>query len=560
MEYIIGFLALLFSLFIAGFFLKKQHFKTVDRLELWKIDIMNRPVLDEMSKVKQLNMTGQTEELFERWRKEWDEIVTSFLPDIEEFLFDAEECIDKYKFKKAKQIQAKITDRLNETEEKIKRILEELHELVGSEEKNRKEIDQLKDAYREIKKHLLAHRHIFGKAEVRLEMQLDDVSLMFGEFDEKTEQGNYLEAREIVLKIEDELKKIKYKQDVIPTLLHECQTTLPALLNELREGFNEMEEQYVLNHIPVSKEAEQMEREIEQFLAKIEKTEIDEIEQGIEDVKSNVELLFDLLEKEVVAKQNISKTAPSTKTMLESALEANKLLKEELSEIQQIYHLTDKDIEIQKQTEKNLIQLIKSFEVLDGRIAEQKTAQTLLNDELIEVAELLTQLINEQKVFMEKLHALRKDEMACREKIRELIKKVSETSRTLSKTNIPGIPQDYRYLMGDAKEAIQNVNGKLEEKPLNIPMIQTYLDQAVSTTGKLIQATDDLIENAMLAEKVIQYGNRYRSSYPSVAKGLLLAESAFRSYDYEQALEQAATTIEAIEPGALKKIESLISE
>ncbi|MDF2791644.1 MAG: septation ring formation regulator EzrA, partial [Neobacillus sp.] len=34
----------------------------MDRLEAWKIDLFNRPILDEMSKVKQLNMTGQTEE------------------------------------------------------------------------------------------------------------------------------------------------------------------------------------------------------------------------------------------------------------------------------------------------------------------------------------------------------------------------------------------------------------------------------------------------------------------------------------------------------------------
>lgn len=67
-----------------------------------------RPVLDEMSKVKQLNMTGQTEELFERWRQEWDELVTSKLPGIEDYLFDAEEYIDKYRFKKAKESLASL--------------------------------------------------------------------------------------------------------------------------------------------------------------------------------------------------------------------------------------------------------------------------------------------------------------------------------------------------------------------------------------------------------------------------------------------------------------------
>lgn len=74
----------------------------MDRLEAWKIDLLNRPILDELSKVKRLNMTGQTEELFERWRNQWDDVVTVKLPNLEEMLFDAEEYIDRYRFQKAK--------------------------------------------------------------------------------------------------------------------------------------------------------------------------------------------------------------------------------------------------------------------------------------------------------------------------------------------------------------------------------------------------------------------------------------------------------------------------
>ena len=52
-----------------------------------------------MSKIKHLKMTGETEEFFERWREEWDEIVTAHLPKVEELLYDAEENADKYRFK-----------------------------------------------------------------------------------------------------------------------------------------------------------------------------------------------------------------------------------------------------------------------------------------------------------------------------------------------------------------------------------------------------------------------------------------------------------------------------
>ena len=126
------------SLICSGIFNKeKVLIKKWIRLEAWKIDLFNRPILDEMSKVKQLNMTGQTEELFERWRNQWDDVVTVKLPNLEEMLFDAEEYIDRYRFKKAKAVQQEISRNLQETEDQIKKILEELHELVGSEEKNR---------------------------------------------------------------------------------------------------------------------------------------------------------------------------------------------------------------------------------------------------------------------------------------------------------------------------------------------------------------------------------------------------------------------------------------
>lgn len=134
-EIFIGFFILLLALFVLGYLIKKKYYKEMDRLETWKIDLFNRPVLDEMSKVKQLNMTGQTEELFERWRTQWDDVVTMKLPNLEEMLFDAEEYIDRYRFKKAKTIQLEISRNLQETEDQIKKILEELHELVGSEEK-----------------------------------------------------------------------------------------------------------------------------------------------------------------------------------------------------------------------------------------------------------------------------------------------------------------------------------------------------------------------------------------------------------------------------------------
>ncbi len=561
MEYIIGGIALLIILFLSGYFMKRKYYSEVDRYESWKIDIMNRPVLDEMSKVKQLNMTGQTEELFERWRQEWDELVTSKLPGIEDYLFDAEEYIDKYRFKKAKESLAVIDRRLTETEDKIKKILGELNELVGSEEKNREEIDGLKEQYRDSKKNLLSHRHSFGSAEASLEAMLGNIQVKFVEFDEKTENGNYLEAREIVLSIQAMLEQVSSKMESIPALLHDCQSVIPSQVSDLKDGVREMTAKgYVLDHLNADKEVEEISIELTEYIASLEKGDVEAAEQGIQGLKERIEKLFDLLEEEVIAKQYITKTEHEAKEILVKAITESKTLKEETKHIQESYHLNDKELSAQTNVEHQLKGLLKRFELIDHRITENDTAQSLIKQELEEAKELLDNLVEEQKVLMEKLSALRKDEMAAREKVRDLSKKISDLIRTVSKSNMPGLSQEYKYLLEDANESIKQVNEKLEEKPLDIPVVQQYLEISVLTVEKLEASTEEIVETVMLAERVIQYGNRYRSRYPSVDRGLREAEEHFRNYDYREALEQAATSIEEVDPGALNRIEQMLSE
>lgn len=562
MEYIIGVIIFILAMIVLGYFIKKKYYKEMDRLEAWKIDLSDRPVLDEMSKVKQLNMTGQTEELFERWRNQWDDLVAVQLPKLEELLFDAEECIDRYRFRKAKHIQQNIETKLLETEDAIKKILGELHELVGSEERNRVEIEQLKESYREAKKNLLAHRYNFGKAEKRLENQLGEVAKKFQEYEEKTANGNYLEARETVLVMKNQLETVQHDMGIIPQLLIECQSILPDQLNEIRNGFREMSEQgYYLEHLELESEISQLEEEIKNSLALIENDEdISNLGEGIKEIKARIEILFDLLEKEVRAKQFVIQQEKITQGLFIIVQEENEQLKHEFDLVQQSYHLSENEFEIQVHLDRELTALYKRFAILVDQMNKNDTAQTMVSEELQEIKEHLNAVRSEQQVFYSKLQALRKDELEAREQIKELTKKVSDAIRQLSKSNIPGLPDEYHDLFEDGKESIRNARRKLEEKPLNISAVHEYIEVAVLTIEKLIQTTNEMLETVELAEKVIQYGNRYRSQYPAVSEALAEAEKAFRNYDYQKAVEQAVASIQNVDPGAIKKIEALVAK
>ncbi|WP_064092649.1 septation ring formation regulator EzrA [Rossellomorea aquimaris] len=560
MQYVIAGIGLILIIFLIGFISRKKYYTEIDRYEAWKIDIMNRPVSEELSKVKQLNMTGQTEELFETWRQGWDEIVAVQLPEVEELLFDAEEYTDKFRYSKTKQTLSRIEEVLKQTEEKIESILEELNTLVGSEEKNREEIESLQESHRNSKKQLLAYRHTYGQSAKKIEATLDKLALEINQFNELTEQGNYLDAREIVLGLAEEVKTISYKMETVPRLLSDCDSLLPSQLSELETGFYEMKDQgYKLDHIEVEKKLSSLKSSLSTFNQNLEDLQVEEVEEGIQDLKVKVETLYDLLEKEVHAKHFVLQYKDQTTEGLIKTKEENESIKSEVNIVQQGYHLNEADLKTPREIEKRIIQLSKRHEQIMIKVENNETAYSHLSEELKEIRTLLEELNQEQSDFNLYLQNLRKDELTTREKIHDLRKKVAEASRMISKSNVPGLPADYKDLLEEVHRKLEQVNAALTEKPLNMKFIQETLLGAEDTVNHFFHKTEDLIENVILSEKIIQYGNRYRSRYSSVRDGLESAEEAFRQYDYRKALEEAATTIEKVEPGALKRIEKMIN-
>ncbi|UXH43866.1 septation ring formation regulator EzrA [Rossellomorea vietnamensis] len=559
MQYVIAGIILILIVFLIGFISRKKYYAEIDRYEAWKIDIMNKPVSDELSRVKQLNMTGQTEELFDGWRQGWDEIVAVQLPDVEELLFDAEEYTDKFRFNKTKEVLSRIDQVLTDIEKKIELILSELNELVGSEEKNREEILALQEEFRNSKKQLLAYRHTYGQTAKHMEAVLDKLSEQINQFNELTEQGNYLDAREIVLSLAEEMKMVAYKMETVPKLITDFENVLPSQLSELEAGYIEMKDQgYTLDHIEVDKEVASLKETLQHFNKNLEELQVEEVEEGIQEIKVKVESLYDLLEKEVHAKHFVEQYRDQTTEGLIKAKEDNDDIQSEVRIVKQGYHLHDADLSTPNEIDKKIIQLSKRHEMLMHKEETNATAFSNLSDELKDIRSGLEELNQQQSEFSVYLQNLRKDELATREKIQELKKKVAEASRMISKSNVPGLPADYKDLLDEVHRKIEQVNASLTEKPLNMKFIQETLLGAEDTVDHFYTKTGDLIENVLLSEKIIQYGNRYRSKYSSVREGLQTAEQAFRQYDYRRALEEAATTIEKVEPGALKKIEKMM--
>ncbi|MGE7092125.1 septation ring formation regulator EzrA [Lysinibacillus sp. NPDC048646] len=561
MEYIIIPIILLLILAIVGFMMRRKHTAIIAQLENEKLQIQNNPINEEISKVKSLNMNGETEEMFERWRNSWDEVIDVHMTKIDSLLFDAEDQVNHLRFKKATLIEREIEDYVRKCEQDKDKILEELNELIGSEEKNRIEIEQLKEYYRSARKTLLAHQHSFGIALPALEQKLEVFVQKFEEFDELTRDGNYLQAREIVIGLNHESQEtFEYINDV-PTILTELQVKLPGAVQELRNGQREMEEKsYYLHHLELTQALDMLETEFTALKNELAQLHLSAVKPRVVEINEEIDHFYDLLEKEVISKNYVDLNCDRLLGSITNVINSTRLVSDEATFVQQSYHLNEKDAEIPKAALKQLEALQRRYDLLAMRVAEEKSAYSSLQEELIEISEELERIHEEQDRLSNTMKKLRIDENKACAQVENLKKTLQDTDRLLNKANIPGIPEEMDARLDEAAEHIYVVMQSLQEVPLNMGTVHNNLNAATLCVEDVHSKAHELIENVMLIERIIQYGNRHRATNPKLNVRLKEAEEAFHQFRYTKALEEAGTAVEEMEPGALKRIQEIVAE
>ncbi|MEI3600151.1 MULTISPECIES: septation ring formation regulator EzrA [unclassified Oceanobacillus] len=556
MEIFIGIILAIIVLIVIGLILRKRVYDQVDRLEAWKLDIMARNVAGELSKIKNLTLSGETQVKFEAWKERWDYIVSKELADIEEHLLDAEDAADKFRVSKAKKVLKETEEILQTIEGSIDNILSELEELLESEKSSRMEVEEVEPAIRELRRQISQNRYQYAKADRYFDAELDKLEAALENFHEESAAGNYMEAKRIVDELKVELKELDEKIHAFPEVYKKAKHELSSQLDQLLSGMKEMKQDgFYIEHLDFEKEIRTYQQRIIDVMTTLEEGNLEEGTKVLDEMEERISEMYELLEEEALAKNYLDQNVPSYKEAIMTLHTSFTETKAEVEELKKAYYVEDEELEKFLAVDKKTQALNNELKEVLAGLEANDVAHSELRSRVEAALGQIDDLKEKHDTFKEAIQTLRKDELLAKDKLAEMYGQIKELHRRLRKSNIPGVPTFIWTSLEETQQRNKKVLEALEQHPLDTGAVHRSLLEAENAIEQAKEKIDMMLDQAYLTERVIQYANRYRSKNPMLAAELVEAERLFRAYEYELALEKAAKAIEQVEPGALKRIE-----
>ena len=133
---VIVIVVLLIVAYIVAILLRKRNDTLLAKLEERKTELFNLPVNEDMERVKNMHLIGQSQVNFREWNQKWMDISLNSFAAIETDLFEAEAYNNSFRFLKTNQTIGSIESQLNLVSEDVQAIRQAVLELEQQEAEN----------------------------------------------------------------------------------------------------------------------------------------------------------------------------------------------------------------------------------------------------------------------------------------------------------------------------------------------------------------------------------------------------------------------------------------
>ncbi|WP_210131775.1 septation ring formation regulator EzrA [Staphylococcus sp. GDK8D30P] len=541
------------------FYMRSNKSQIIEKAETRKVKVEQLPYDESLSQLSELTLTGETKTTYNSLKQNALDSKNQYLLPVEEKIHHAEGLLDKFKFSQAQteideahELMDKYEENYNELTSKVENILN-LH----------KESDHLYESckvdYREMKRDVLANRHQFGEAAAPLEQEIESFVPEMETYETLKEDGNYNQAYNHIKTLNEDMNYLKKDMDEIPELIREAQKELPGQFQDLKYGCRDLKvEGYDLDHVKIDSSLQTLKTELSFVEPMISRLELDEVNDKLNSINDRLDEMYELIEHEVKAKNEVEETKEVITDNLFRAKEMNYTLQTEIEYVRENYYINESDVQNVRQFENEIQSMISVYDEILQEMAKSAVRYSEVQDNLKYIEEHVDVINEKQEKLQNHLIQLREDEAEAEENILRVQSKKEEVYRKLLASNLPSVPERFIIMKNEIDYEVREVNKKFSVRPIHVKQLKDKVSKVVLQMNKFEDEATDVLVNAVYAEKLIEYGNRYRKESSNIDKSLNEAERLFKNNRYKRSIEISEQALESVEPGVTKQIESQV--
>ncbi|WP_017804483.1 septation ring formation regulator EzrA [Staphylococcus aureus] len=538
------------------FYLRSNKRQIIEKAIERKNEIETLPFDQNLAQLSKLNLKGETKTKYDAMKKDNVESTNKYLAPVEEKIHNAEALLDKFSFNASQSEIDDANELMDSYEQSYQQQLEDVNEIIALYKDNDELYDKCKVDYREMKRDVLANRHQFGEAASLLETEIEKFEPRLEQYEVLKADGNYVQAHNHIAALNEQMKQLRSYMEEIPELIRETQKELPGQFQDLKYGCRDLKvEGYDLDHVKVDSTLQSLKTELGFVEPLISRLELEEANDKLANINDKLDDMYDLIEHEVKAKNDVEETKDIITDNLFKAKDMNYTLQTEIEYVRENYYINESDAQSVRQFENEIQSLISVYDDILKEMSKSAVRYSEVQDNLQYLEDHVTVINDKQEKLQNHLIQLREDEAEAEDNLLRVQSKKEEVYRRLLASNLTSVPERFIIMKNEIDHEVRDVNEQFSERPIHVKQLKDKVSKIVIQMNTFEDEANDVLVNAVYAEKLIQYGNRYRKDYSNVDKSLNEAERLFKNNRYKRAIEIAEQALESVEPGVTKHIE-----
>ncbi|HDK4498120.1 TPA: septation ring formation regulator EzrA [Staphylococcus aureus] len=538
------------------FYLRSNKRQIIEKAIERKNEIETLPFDQNLAQLSKLNLKGETKTKYDAMKKDNVESTNKYLAPVEEKIHNAEALLDKFSFNASQSEIDDANELMDSYEQSYQQQLEDVNEIIALYKDNDELYDKCKVDYREMKRDVLANRHQFGEAASLLETEIEKFEPRLEQYEVLKADGNYVQAHNHIAALNEQMKQLRSYMEEIPELIRETQKELPGQFQDLKYGCRDLKvEGYDLDHVKVDSTLQSLKTELSFVEPLISRLELEEANDKLANINDKLDDMYDLIEHEVKAKNDVEETKDIITDNLFKAKDMNYTLQTEIEYVRENYYINESDAQSVRQFENEIQSLISVYDDILKEMSKSAVRYSEVQDNLQYLEDHVTVINDKQEKLQNHLIQLREDEAEAEDNLLRVQSKKEEVYRRLLASNLTSVPERFIIMKNEIDHEVRDVNEQFSEHPIHVKQLKDKVSKIVIQMNTFEDEANDVLVNAVYAEKLIQYGNRYRKDYSNVDKSLNEAERLFKNNRYKRAIEIAEQALESVEPGVTKHIE-----